>query len=47
MDGLNSKQFVILWVGALVFYAVVSYFLALVDHPQAYWLWHNVLGLVD
>lgn len=47
MDGLTKKQFAIVWVGALVVYTAVSYLLALAEHPQAYWLWHNVLGLVD
>jgi hypothetical protein len=25
---------------------VLSYLLALVEHPTAYWLWHHVLGVL-
>ena len=24
----------------------ISYLLALIEHPNAYWLWHNVLGVL-
>lgn len=43
----NHKEALWLMLVCLPIVFAANYFAALAGHPTAYWMFHNVLGLVD
>jgi hypothetical protein len=49
MAAINRRFYIQMTVTVAVMLPVsvaISYCMALVGHPVAYWLWHNILGVM-
>lgn len=47
LEAINKRfyiQMLITFMIALPVSAAISYYMATIGHPTAYWLWHNILG---
>ena len=43
---MQTKTYLIIWAVGIPLGLAISYGLALAGHPNSYWLWHNVFGIL-